>query len=144
MRYSKMLEETTFRGRRADFIWFLIVSCGLLLILSPLSPTPFLSSSLSFTVGPSPSTSSIPLTLCMTAGLSLVSIEPPRPPIAIRRNYHHCAVPPLCPLSLLLGSSVGEWIGERLGTRRVDGRCVGTLCRSLLVFLYRNLEAGER
>ncbi|SCV74735.1 BQ2448_7764 [Microbotryum intermedium] len=50
MRYSKMLEESTFHGRRADYVWLLVVSCTLLLILSPLSPSPFLSSPLSFTL----------------------------------------------------------------------------------------------
>ncbi|KWU41032.1 Der1-like protein [Rhodotorula sp. JG-1b] len=50
MRYSKMLEQSTFHGRRADYVWFLAVSCTMLLILSPLSPSPFLSSPLSFTL----------------------------------------------------------------------------------------------
>ncbi|BGP56372.1 hypothetical protein JCM8202_000352 [Rhodotorula sphaerocarpa] len=50
MRYSKMLEQSTFHGRRADYLWLLIVSCTMLLILSPLSPSPFLSSPLSFTL----------------------------------------------------------------------------------------------
>ncbi|GAA6010102.1 hypothetical protein JCM10207_007559 [Rhodosporidiobolus poonsookiae] len=50
MRYSKMLEESAFHGRRADYVWLLLVSCTLLLILSPLSPSPFLSSPLSFTL----------------------------------------------------------------------------------------------
>ncbi|GAA5869412.1 hypothetical protein JCM1840_005463 [Sporobolomyces johnsonii] len=50
MRYSKMLEESSFHGRRADYVWLLLVSCALLLILSPLSPSPFLSSPLSFTL----------------------------------------------------------------------------------------------
>ncbi|TKA55625.1 hypothetical protein B0A53_02803 [Rhodotorula sp. CCFEE 5036] len=43
MRYSKMLEQSTFHGRRADYVWLLV-------ILSPLSPSPFLSSPLSFTL----------------------------------------------------------------------------------------------
>ncbi|GAA6059904.1 hypothetical protein JCM10212_005287 [Sporobolomyces blumeae] len=50
MRYSKMLEESAFHGKRADYVWLLIVSSVLLLILSPLSPSPFLSSPLSFTL----------------------------------------------------------------------------------------------
>ncbi|GAA5930473.1 uncharacterized protein JCM15063_004815 [Sporobolomyces koalae] len=50
MRYSKMLEESTFHGKRAEYVWLLIVSCSFLLILSPLSPSPFLSSPLSFTL----------------------------------------------------------------------------------------------
>lgn len=50
LRYSKMLEENTFHGHKADYVWLLIVSCTLLLLLSPLSPAPFLSSPLSFTL----------------------------------------------------------------------------------------------
>ncbi|GAA5875171.1 hypothetical protein JCM16303_005033 [Sporobolomyces ruberrimus] len=50
MRYSKMLEETSFSNKRAEYVWLLIVSCTFLLILSPLSPSPFLSSPLSFTL----------------------------------------------------------------------------------------------
>ena len=46
MRYSKMLEESAFHGRRADYMWLLIVSCTLLLVrpasttVSPLAPSP--------------------------------------------------------------------------------------------------------
>ncbi|GAA6009752.1 hypothetical protein JCM11491_001086 [Sporobolomyces phaffii] len=50
MRYSKMLEETSFRDKRAEYVWLLVVSCAFLLVLSPLSPSPFLSSPLSFTL----------------------------------------------------------------------------------------------
>jgi len=50
VRYSKMLESNAFHGRKADYLWLLIVSATILLILSPLSPPPFLSSPLSFTL----------------------------------------------------------------------------------------------
>ncbi|SGY82471.1 BQ5605_C009g05572 [Microbotryum silenes-dioicae] len=42
MRYSKMLEESTFHGRRADYIWLLTVSCALLLVSTLQAPTTFL------------------------------------------------------------------------------------------------------
>ena len=32
MRYSKMLEESAFHGRKADYLWLLIVSCTILLV----------------------------------------------------------------------------------------------------------------
>jgi hypothetical protein len=32
VRYSKMLEENTFHGRRADYLWLMIVSSSLLLV----------------------------------------------------------------------------------------------------------------
>lgn len=66
MRYSKMLEENTYHGHRAEYAWLLVVCCSLLLVrdstssktsadtsaqlLSPLSPAPFLSGPLSFTL----------------------------------------------------------------------------------------------
>ena len=35
MRYSKMLEESTFHGKRAEYCWLLIVSCTFLLVRVP-------------------------------------------------------------------------------------------------------------
>jgi len=49
-RYSKMLESGAFHGRPADFVWMLMICAALLLLLAPLSPSPFLSSPLSFTL----------------------------------------------------------------------------------------------
>lgn len=48
MRYSRMLEENSFANRRADYLWLLLVSSTLLLILSPLATLPFLGSPLAF------------------------------------------------------------------------------------------------
>jgi Derlin-2/3 len=45
-----MLEENSFAGRRGDYVWLLLVSMSLLILLSPLSATPFLASPLSFTL----------------------------------------------------------------------------------------------
>ncbi|KAI0801906.1 Derlin [Irpex lacteus] len=48
MRYSRMLEESSFANRKADYVWLLILSSVMLLILSPLVNLPFLSSPLAF------------------------------------------------------------------------------------------------
>ncbi|KAJ7784555.1 Der1-like protein [Mycena metata] len=48
MRYSRMLEESSFPNRRADYFWLLLLSSVMLLALSPLFNLPFLSSSLAF------------------------------------------------------------------------------------------------
>ncbi|KAH7103145.1 Der1-like protein [Auriculariales sp. MPI-PUGE-AT-0066] len=48
MRYSRMLEESSFAHRKADYLWLLILSAGILLALSPLFSLPFLSSPLAF------------------------------------------------------------------------------------------------
>jgi len=48
MRYSRMLEESSFANRRADYFWLLLWSSVILLVLSPLFTLPFLSSPLAF------------------------------------------------------------------------------------------------
>jgi len=48
MRYSRMLEESSFANRSADYLWLLLSSSFLLLLLSPLVNMPFLSAPLAF------------------------------------------------------------------------------------------------
>lgn len=48
VRYSRMLEENHYAGRKADYVWLLIVSSAALLLLSPLATLPFLGSPLAF------------------------------------------------------------------------------------------------
>ncbi|KIK01858.1 hypothetical protein K443DRAFT_544597 [Laccaria amethystina LaAM-08-1] len=48
MRYSRMLEESSFANKKADYFWLLLLSSIMLLALSPLFNLPFLSSSLAF------------------------------------------------------------------------------------------------
>ncbi|ETW81728.1 hypothetical protein HETIRDRAFT_65032 [Heterobasidion irregulare TC 32-1] len=48
MRYSRMLEESSFANRKADYFWLLLVSSVMLLTLSPLFNLPFLSSPLAY------------------------------------------------------------------------------------------------
>jgi len=49
-RYSRSLEESSFRGRTADFAWLLLYSATSLILLSPLTSMPFLGSPLSFSL----------------------------------------------------------------------------------------------
>jgi len=48
IRYSRMLEESSFANRKADYFWLLFLSSLMLLALSPLFNLPFLSSPLAF------------------------------------------------------------------------------------------------
>ncbi|PPQ91691.1 hypothetical protein CVT25_012904 [Psilocybe cyanescens] len=48
MRYSRMLEESSFANKKADYFWLLLLSSFMLLGLSPLVNLPFLSSPLAF------------------------------------------------------------------------------------------------
>ena len=49
-RYSRNLEESSFRGRTADFAWLLLYAATSLLALSPFTSMPFLGSPLSFSL----------------------------------------------------------------------------------------------
>ncbi|RPB00106.1 Der1-like protein [Choiromyces venosus 120613-1] len=49
-RYSRNLEESSFRGRTADFAWLIVYAAVSLLILSPIASMPFLGSPLSFSL----------------------------------------------------------------------------------------------
>ncbi|KAI5820003.1 Derlin [Pyronema omphalodes] len=49
-RYFRNLEESSFRGRTADFAWLLLYSAASLLLLSPLTSMPFLGGPLSFSL----------------------------------------------------------------------------------------------
>ncbi|KIY46511.1 Der1-like protein [Fistulina hepatica ATCC 64428] len=48
MRYSRMLEESSFANRRADYFWLLLWASIMLLIFAPLANLPFLSAALAF------------------------------------------------------------------------------------------------
>ena len=48
VKYAKSLEEGSFRGRSADFLWMLMLGGGLLTGLAPLARLEFLGSSLTF------------------------------------------------------------------------------------------------
>ena len=52
MRYSRMLEESSFAHRKADYLWLLILSGLILLGLSPMFNLPFLSSPLANSPAP--------------------------------------------------------------------------------------------
>ncbi|KAI0315807.1 Der1-like protein [Amylostereum chailletii] len=48
MRYSRLLEESSFSNRKADYVWLLFLSAAMLLAISPLFNLPFLSSPLAY------------------------------------------------------------------------------------------------
>ncbi|TCD70137.1 hypothetical protein EIP91_004607 [Steccherinum ochraceum] len=48
MRYSRLLEESSFANRKADYFWLLFLSALMILAISPLVTLPFLSSPLAF------------------------------------------------------------------------------------------------
>ncbi|KAK9448259.1 Der1-like family-domain-containing protein [Limtongia smithiae] len=47
-RYSRMLEDSFFRGHTFDFMWLMLYAATALILLSPLASLPFLGSPLSF------------------------------------------------------------------------------------------------
>ncbi|RKP09780.1 Der1-like family-domain-containing protein [Thamnocephalis sphaerospora] len=48
IRYSRMLEEGAFRNRPADYVWMLVFSGAMLLLLAPLTESLFLGSTLAY------------------------------------------------------------------------------------------------
>jgi Derlin-2/3 len=48
VKYSKSLEEGSFRNRSADFLWMLLIGAGILITLGPFVNVQFLGSSLAF------------------------------------------------------------------------------------------------
>lgn len=48
VKYSKSLEEGSFRNRSADFLWMLLIGAGILIALGPFVNVQFLGSSLAF------------------------------------------------------------------------------------------------
>ncbi|RKP25912.1 Derlin [Syncephalis pseudoplumigaleata] len=48
IRYSRMLEEGSFRNRTADYVWMLFFSAVSLLLLAPLTSSPFLGATLAY------------------------------------------------------------------------------------------------
>ena len=147
MRYSRMLEESSFANRKADYFWLLFLSSLMLLVrihlpthlpfstktidhrlISPLlssssSTTPFF-----FLTGPVPALQP-PLPLLparLRADLLLVPPAPDDAHIALRPAHHHGPLPPLCPRRILLGAHrhVARR-GERPG--RVRGRPRGVV-----------------
>ncbi|KAG7528427.1 hypothetical protein FFLO_06173 [Filobasidium floriforme] len=50
MRYSRLLEENNFAGKKADYLCLLIFNASILLVISPLLTLPFLSASLAFSL----------------------------------------------------------------------------------------------
>ena len=129
MRYSRMLEESSFANRKADYFWLLFLSSLMLLVRHPHLPLPPPLSSLDHALyiydisGPIPALQP-PLPLLparLRADLLLVPPAPDDAHIALRPAHHHSAIPPLCPRRVLLGAHrYMARRGER--PRRVRGR----------------------
>lgn len=136
MRYSRMLEESSFANRKADFLWLLILSAVLLLIISPLVTLPFLSAPLAF-VPIYLWSRSHPATQLSLFGL--INITAPYLPLAlvgfswlINGSYHAAA-------GDLVGCAVGHvawflkdvWMREALGGDTWATKAPGPLRRLL-------------
>ena len=115
MRYSRMLEESSFANRKADYFWLLFLSSLMLLVRAASSPslpsvlTPahlIIFSHPLFSLGPLP-TLQPPLPLLaarLCANLLLVTPAPFDTDLAFRSAHHHSALPPLCARRILMGA----------------------------------------
>ena len=103
MRYSRMLEESSFANRKADYFWLLFLSSLMLLVrLLPIFPE----RAVKITSSPGPISALQPpfplLAARLRADLLLVPPAPFYAHLALRPAHHHRAVPPLCARRVLL------------------------------------------
>lgn len=120
MRYSRMLEESSFANRKADYFWLLFLSSLMLLVRLPSPDQPFHSISspifLFSSPGPIP-TLQPPFSLFPTRLRAHLLLVPPtslNAHLALRTAHHHSTLSSLCPRRLLLGD---HWHVARRGER---------------------------
>src|SRR6266850_6335402 len=129
MRYSRMLEESSFANRKADYFWLLFLSSLMLLVRTSSPPLPPLTDCLFSPPSSVPSSGPVPalqppfplLPARLRPNLFLVSPAPHDAHIALRPAHHHRTLPPLCARRVLLGA---HWHVARCRERprRVRGR----------------------
>ena len=107
MRYSRMLEESSFANRKADYFWLLFLSSLMLLVrLLPIFPERVII--IKKTSSPGPISALQPpfplLAARLRADLLLVPPAPFYAHLALRPAHHHSAVPPLCARRVLMGA----------------------------------------
>jgi hypothetical protein len=106
MRYSRMLEESSFANRKADYFWLLFLSSLMLLVRPPSPSRTHSHATLHLSPGPVPAIQP-PLSLLparLRAHLLLVAPAPLDAHLAVWPAHHHRAVPSLCARRLLLGA----------------------------------------
>jgi hypothetical protein len=117
MRYSRMLEESSFANRKADYFWLLFSSSRLMLLVRPSPPSYSLTQTIIIpNLGPVATLQS-PVSLlpsCLRAHLLLVAPAPLDTHIPFQPAHHHCAVPFLYVRRLFLGA---HWHVARGGKR---------------------------
>jgi len=127
MRYSRMLEESSFANRKADYFWLLFLSSLMLLVRLPSPPLPVLPHLINHSIpshpqlfvsspGPIP-TLQPPFSLFparLRAHLLLVPPTSLNAHLALRSAHHHSTLSSLCPRRLLLGDN---WHVARRGER---------------------------
>ena len=129
-----MLEENTFHGHKADYVWLLTVSSALLLVSTTIRldcPSELRSEVLPAPL--TPLTRSIPfLSPLLHTRLSLVPPNPQRPAFPLRRRNNNRSLLALRTSHLFMGFKQFMECSHWRSTGYYSGTCV--------VFLYENLE----
>ena len=132
MRYSRMLEESSFANRKADYFWLLFLSSLMLLVRLSTPPPPIpahqpfhsiSSPTFIFISGPIP-TLQPPLSLLparLRADLLLVPPTSLNAHLTLWSAHYHSTLSSVCPRCILLGT---YWHVARCGkrSRRMCGR----------------------
>ena len=136
MRYSRMLEESSFANRKADYFWLLFLSSVMLLVSIRFSDlirrllelTDFALAGVSSCQPPLPV-----LVPCFRTNIRVVTKAPVYSDISVRPHHYQRTVPSLCSCCLLLGTEriMGPCRGRSSGMRcgaywLVYERCVDT------------------
>lgn len=123
MRYSRMLEESSFANKKADYLWLLILSSVMLLVSRRQSPLRY--STHIITLGPfTPRQPPLPFLLSrIRPHLPLVPPAPFHPHIPLRALHHHSSLPPPRARRLFVGAQRHLAGGCRRPGRVCCGAC---------------------
>ncbi len=98
MRYSRMLEESSFANRKSDYVWLLILSSIMLLVRSIRLPKLTLAYNKHFKRSGTLTTREHPVPLFPARLRSYLPMVPSpsfHTDLTLRFNYYHCAISPI-------------------------------------------------
>ena len=121
MRYSRMLEESSFANKKADYFWLLFLSSVMLLVKTNNSLSPVVERSLTSILGTLTTIQSALLVIlpCIRTNILVVTTASLHANLTVRINHNNCTLPPCRTRRVLVGPQ-----------RHLESRCrrSGRLC----------------
>ena len=105
MRYSRMLEESSFANKKADYFWLLFLSSVMLLVETHNSLSPVVQRSLTSILGTLTTIQpALPVILpCVRTDILVVATTSLHTNLAVRVNHNNCALSPRRTRRVLMG-----------------------------------------